>query len=101
MVFCKSELRFEPELRIAFRRSDVNVHARFLARKEEEPVRTFAEIVGLTEPMLPRSAVSTAKVYAGQTPRSVQRTRASAAWPATRNSNALGPRQSSGPRPLQ
>ena len=43
MVFCKSELRFEPELRIAFRRSDVNVHARFLARKEEEPVRTFAE----------------------------------------------------------
>ena len=43
MVFCKFELRFEPELRIAFRRGDVNMHARFLAGKEEEPVWTFAK----------------------------------------------------------
>jgi len=34
-------------------------------------------------------------------PSDVQRTRASAAWPATRNGNALGTRQRSGPRPLQ
>jgi len=32
---------------------------------------------------------------------SAQRTRASAAWPATRNGNVLVTRQRSGPRPLQ
>ena len=45
------------------------MHARFLAREEEEPVRTFAENRRAHEPMLPRSTVSPAKVYARQTPR--------------------------------
>ena len=65
------------------------MHARFLAGKEEERYGPSRKIVGLTEPMLPRSTVSTAKLYVGQT------LRLSNGLPLTgdnrtRKSNALG-----------
>jgi len=69
MVFCKSELRFEPELRIALGRGDVNVYARFLAGKEEKSVRTFTENRRAHGTDATSVSRFNRELYAGQTPR--------------------------------
>jgi len=42
-VFSQFYSRIEPELRLSVAGSDVDVHARLFAGKEEEPIRSFAE----------------------------------------------------------
>jgi hypothetical protein len=43
MILCQFDGRFKPELALAIRRADMNVHARFFQRKEEESVASFSE----------------------------------------------------------